>query len=53
MVSSQANVLDQVGVVMLSRGLSAEQQQADDLLKSLGSAAPLPEGSGQRIDLSA
>jgi len=33
---------------VLAKGLKGEQEQAADLLKSL---APLPEGSGTRIDL--
>jgi len=50
MISGQANVLDQVGVTMLSRGLKGEEQQATDLLKGLSTAAPLPEESGKQVD---
>jgi hypothetical protein len=51
MISSQANVLDQVGITMLSKSLKGSQQQAADLLKGLGSPAPLPEGFGQHVDI--
>ncbi|MGO8695562.1 MAG: YjfB family protein [Rectinemataceae bacterium] len=51
MISSQANILDQVGVTMLSKSLKGTEQQAADLIKGLGSAAPLPEGSGEHIDI--
>jgi hypothetical protein len=48
---TQANILGQVAVIMLSKGLKIEQADADELLKSLGPASPLPEGSGSRVDL--
>ena len=51
MNSSQNSLLSQVDVTMLSKGLKAQEQQAADLLKGLPSAAPLAEGTGQRIDL--
>lgn len=51
MDTAQSSLQNQVGTVMLARGLRAEQEQASDLLKGLPSAAPLPEGSGQRVDL--
>ncbi|MDA8425305.1 MAG: YjfB family protein [Treponema sp.] len=51
MISSQANIMDQVGVTMLSKSLKGSEQQASDLIKGLGSAAPLPEGFGQHIDI--
>jgi hypothetical protein len=50
MDSAQSSLLDQVGTTMLAKGLKEEQAQATDLLKGLGSPAPLPEGSGQRVD---
>ena len=49
--STQSRILDQVSVTMLSKGLKSEQEQADDLLKTLDSATQLPEGSGVSIDL--
>ncbi len=49
--STKSRILDQVSVTMLSKGLKGEQEQAADLLKSLGSTPQLPEGSGARIDL--
>jgi hypothetical protein len=48
---ARANILDQVDVVMISKGLKIEQADADELLKSLGPSSPLPEGSGSRVDL--
>ena len=46
------DLLDQVSTTMLAKGLKGQEQQMDDLLKGLGpAAAPLPEGSGQRIDV--
>jgi hypothetical protein len=51
MDSARSNLLDQVGVSMLAKGLKGEQAEAADLLKSLGQAAPLAEGTGTRIDL--
>jgi hypothetical protein len=51
MDSAQSNLLDQVGVTMLAKGLKGEEAEAADLLKSLGSPAPLADGSGTRIDL--
>lgn len=51
MDSARSNLLDQVGVSMLAKGLKGDQQQATDLLKSLNTAAPLPEGAGTRVDL--
>jgi hypothetical protein len=49
MDSAQARVQDQVGTIMLAKGLKGEEEQASDLLKILG--APLPEGSGRNVDL--
>jgi|GEM_PF-2306541 len=47
-----SELLDQVGTAMLAKGLRGAEQQMSDLLKGLGPAsAPLPEGSGQRVDL--
>jgi len=51
MDSARSSLLGQVGVSMLAKGLRGDQQQATDLLKSLNSAAPLPEGAGTRVDL--
>jgi len=48
---AQSNLLDQVGTVMLAKSLKGAQEQATDLLKAIPTSAPLPEGSGQRIDL--
>lgn len=48
---AQSKVADQVGVSMLSKGLKAAEEQGSELLKMLGSPAPLAEGSGQRVDL--
>ena len=36
---------------MLSKSLKGTEQQAADLIQGLGSAAPLPEGSGEHIDI--
>lgn len=36
---------------MLAKGLKGEQEQAAELIKGLGAAAPLPEGSGRSVDL--
>lgn len=51
MDSARSGLLDQVGVSMLAKGLKGEEAEAADLLKSLGSPAPLADGSGTRIDL--
>jgi hypothetical protein len=48
MDSARSDLLDRVGISMLAKGLKETQSEAEDLLKSL---APLPEGSGTRIDL--
>lgn len=45
---SQSDILSKVGTSMLAKGLKGAQEEAVDLLKSL---APLPEGSGTRVDL--
>ena len=50
MDGSSSYLLDQVGTIMLSKGLKASEEQAADVMRSLP-AAPLPEGSGQRVDL--
>jgi hypothetical protein len=50
MDGSQPYLLDQVGTAMLSKGLKADEQQAADIMRSLP-PAPLPEGSGERVDL--
>lgn len=50
MDSAQSGLLEKVGVGMLAKGLKGAQEEAVDLLKSL---APLPEGSGTRVDLQA
>lgn len=47
---SAYDLLAQVGTTMLAKGLKGEEQQMSDLLKGLG-PAPLPEGSGRRVDL--
>jgi hypothetical protein len=47
---TQSNLMGQVGTSMLAKNLKGEQEQAASLLKGLG-AAPLPEGSGQHVDL--
>jgi hypothetical protein len=50
--ASPNDLLAQVGTTMLAKGLKGEEQQMSELLKGLGpAAAPLPEGSGQRVDL--
>ena len=49
--TAQSRIQDTVAVTMLAKGLKGEQNQAADLLKSLGSAPQLPEGSGVRVDL--
>lgn len=49
--SAQSRIQEQVGVALLAKGLKGERDQAADLLKILGPASPLPEGSGSRIDL--
>jgi hypothetical protein len=51
MDTAQSSLLGQVGVTVLAKSLKGEQEQAADLLKGLASPAPLPEGSGQRVDL--
>ena len=49
---AQASLLDQVGTTVLSKSLKGEQEQAAELLQSLGtSPAPLPAESGTQIDL--
>jgi len=48
MGSAQSDLLAQVSTTMLSKGLKGEQEQSTDLLKTL---APLPEGSGAKVDL--
>lgn len=48
---AQNKVADQVGTAMLSKGLKAAEDQAAELVKMMGSPAPLPSDSGQRIDL--
>jgi hypothetical protein len=50
MESAQARLLDQVGTAMLSKTLKGTEDAAAELLKSLGTAAPLPEGSGSKLD---
>jgi hypothetical protein len=50
MESAQARLLDQVGTTMLSKTLKGTEEAAAELLKSLGSVAPLPEGSGSKLD---
>ena len=47
--SGQSDLLARVGATVLSQGLKGQEQQASDLLKSLG-PAPLPDGSGEQID---
>lgn len=49
--STRSALLDQVGTTMLAKGLKGEQEQAAGLLKSLGAPGPLPEGSGQLVDI--
>jgi hypothetical protein len=48
---AQAGVQEQVGTTMLAKSLKGAEEQGAEILKLLGSAAPLPEGSGRRIDL--
>jgi hypothetical protein len=47
---SQSKIADQVGATMLAKSLGGMQDQGDALLKLLGPASPLPEGSGTKID---
>ena len=49
--TAQSRIQDTVAVTMLAKGLKGEQNQASELLKSLGAAPQLPEGSGVRLDL--
>ena len=49
--SAQSGIMAQVGVSMLSKSLKGEEEQSSELLKALGQPAPLPEGSGNKIDL--
>jgi hypothetical protein len=49
--STRSALLDQVGTTMLAKNLKGEQEQAAGLLKSLGAPGPLPEGSGQLVDV--
>ena len=48
---AQSKLSDQVGTALLAKGLKTAEEQGSSLLKMLGSAAPLPEGSGQNVDL--
>jgi len=50
--NARSQVLEQVGGTMLRKGLEGAEDQASRLIETLGSAAPLAEGSGNRIDLS-
>lgn len=47
---AQSKLSDQVGTTMLAKSLGGMQEQGDALLKLLGPASPLPEGSGTKID---
>ena len=48
---SQTKLADQVGTTMLSKGLKTAEEQGAEVLKMLGSAAPLASGAGQTVDL--
>lgn len=48
---SQGRLQNQVGVSLLSKSLRGMEEQGAELLKILGSVAPLAEGSGTRIDV--
>jgi hypothetical protein len=48
---AQSNISDQVSVSMLSKSIKGMKEQGAELVQLMGSAAPLPEGSGQNVDL--
>ncbi|HUX42784.1 MAG TPA: YjfB family protein [Rectinemataceae bacterium] len=48
---AQSKLSDQVGTAMLSKGLKTAEDQASQIMKMLGSPAPLAAGSGQQVDL--
>jgi hypothetical protein len=49
--SSGTYLRELVGTTMLSKSLKGAQENAADLLKAIGTPAPLPEGSGKLVDL--
>ncbi|HUX39085.1 MAG TPA: YjfB family protein [Rectinemataceae bacterium] len=51
MTLAQTKVADQVGTAMLSKGLKAAEDQGAELVKMMGSPAPLASGTGQQVDL--
>ncbi len=54
METAQASIKDAVGTALLSKAFESAKTQSDGLLRLLGSAsaaAPLPAGSGTRVDL--
>ncbi len=51
MDTSGSYLRDLVGMAMLSKTLKGTEERAAQLLKILEAPAPLPEGSGTRIDL--
>lgn len=49
---AQDSLMNAVGTTMLSKSLDAAQSNADGLARLMESAAaPLPEGSGRKVDL--
>jgi len=48
---AQTKLADQVGTSMLSKGLKTAEEQGAEIIKMLGSAAPLASGTGQQVDL--
>ena len=51
METAQSKVSDQVATSMLAKSLKGASEEGAELLKLLGPAGPLPEGSGAKVDL--
>ena len=48
---AQSKLSDQVGTAMLSKGLKTAEDQGAEIVKMLGSTAPLAAATGQQVDL--
>jgi hypothetical protein len=48
---SSSYLQDMAGMSLLKKSLGAAEDQAAQLFKSIQTPAPLPEGSGTRVDL--